>query len=91
MNAPSFRLFRQRSAKQIRRGLFVFFSLLVLTVFAVAFIMPIVLTITNSLMTQVEITANYGKIFTNATSSSKTYIAERVTLKFIPDFVSFDQ
>ncbi len=91
MNASSFRLFRQRSAKQIRRGLFVFFSLLVLTVFAVAFIMPIVLTITNSLMTQVEITANYGKIFTNATSSSKTYIAEKVTLKFIPDFVSFDQ
>ena len=36
---------------------------------AVMFLLPIVLTITNSFMTQDEITANYGVVFGNASAS----------------------
>ena len=60
--------------------------------FALAFLMPTVLTITNSFMTQSEISANYGQVFKNASGSEgKTYIAETVNLKFIPDKVTFSQ
>ena len=60
--------------------------------FAVAFLLPTVLTITNSFMTQSEISANYGVIFsTGGREGSKTYMSERVNLKFIPDKVSFSQ
>ncbi len=70
-------------------------------VMALAFLTPILLTATNSLMTQEEITANYGVVFgadkTQETDSSgrpkavTTYISQRVNLKFIPDMVSFQQ
>ncbi len=53
--------------------------------FAILFLMPIVLTITNSFMSASEISANYGSVF------AKVYIAEKVNLKFIPDMVSFSQ
>ena len=60
--------------------------------FAVAFLLPTVLTITNSFMTQSEIRANYGVIFSSGNKEgSKTYMSERVNLKFIPDKVSFSQ
>ena len=60
--------------------------------FALWFLMPTVLTITNSFMTQSEISANYGQVFKNASGSEgKTYIAETVNLKFIPDKVTFSQ
>ena len=61
--------------------------------FALLFLAPTILTITNSFMTSTEISANYGQIFQNATAKagSKRYIAERVNLKFIPDRVSFSQ
>ena len=60
--------------------------------FALAFLMPTVLTITNSFMTQSEISANYGKVFANVSGSDgKAYIAESVNLKFIPDKVTFNQ
>ena len=60
--------------------------------FALAFLMPTVLTITNSFMTQSEISANYGQVFKNVSGSDgKTYIAETVNLKFIPDKVTFSQ
>ena len=59
-------------------------------VFAFMFLMPTVLTITNSFMTQSEITANYGQVFQNATDG-KSYIKDRISLKFIPDKVSFSQ
>lgn len=64
---------------------------------AVVFLLPIVLTITNSFMTEQEITANYGVIFGSGTQEDgtsttvTTYIAEAVNLKFIPDMVSFRQ
>ena len=53
-------------------------------VFAFLFLMPTVLTITNSFMTQSEITANYGQVFQNATDG-KSYIKDKINLKFIPD------
>ncbi len=69
-------------------------GLAVLTVFAVfsaiAFMLPMVLTFSNSLMSQAEINANYGVVFKNATTG-KTFMNEVVNLKYIPDIVSFDQ
>ncbi len=66
----------------------------VMTVFAamaaVIFLLPTVLTITNSFMSQTEINANYGAVF-SAVTDSKTFISEKVNLKFIPDIVSFSQ
>jgi multiple sugar transport system permease protein len=59
--------------------------------FAVLFLMPIVLTITNSFMSASEISANYGTVFATTDTGGKVYIAERVNLKFIPDMVSFSQ
>ena len=64
---------------------------IVCALFAFLFIMPTVLTITNSFMEQSEINSNYGKIFQNFTGGSKTYISDKVTLKFIPDKVSLSQ
>ena len=63
---------------------------LLAAVFAFLFLMPTVLTITNSFMTQSEITANYGQVFSNATNGS-SYISKTINLKFIPDKVSFTQ
>lgn len=60
--------------------------------FALWFLMPTVLTITNSFMTQSEISANYGKVFANVSGSDgKAYIADEVNLKFIPDKVTLHQ
>lgn len=59
--------------------------------FAVIFLAPIILTITNSLMSSSEIYANYGVIFATTESGGKVYVAETVNLKFIPDIVSFSQ
>lgn len=59
--------------------------------FAILFLMPIVLTISNSFMSQAEISANYGTVFATTDTGGKVYIAEKVNLKFIPDIVSFKQ
>lgn len=58
---------------------------------AILFIMPTVLTISNSFMTEKEITANYGAMIDSATADKKSYISEELNLKFIPDKVSFSQ
>lgn len=70
-------------------------------VMAIGFLTPILLTMTNSFMTQDEITANYGVVFgagesegTDASGNQKAvtkYISQTVNLKFIPDMVSFKQ
>jgi len=57
--------------------------------FAIAFLLPTVLTISNSFMSQAEISANYGVIFGSAAEGA--YMAERVNLKLIPDIVTFQQ
>jgi len=56
--------------------------------FALMFLLPTLLTVTNSFMTQSEITANYGQVFD---TGSNGYISETINLKFIPDKVSFSQ
>lgn len=66
-------------------------TFVIIAFFALVFLMPTVLTITNSFMSTTEISANYGQIFSNASADAKTYIAEKVNLKFIPDMVSFGQ
>ena len=66
------------------------FLTLISALFALSFLMPSVLTISNSFMTQTEITANYGSVFSVA-SSGQTYISDTVNLKFIPDKVSLSQ
>jgi len=63
---------------------------IVAAVFAVGFLLPTVLTLTNSFMTQSEIDANYGMIFQSARPGG-TYVGDSVNLKFIPDRVSFSQ
>ena len=64
---------------------------LIAVLFAFTFLMPTVLTITNSFMTQSEISANYGKVFASAAGSANSYITDKVNLKFIPDKVSLSQ
>ena len=66
------------------------FLTMVSALFALSFLMPTVLTISNSFMTQSEINANYGAVF-SAAADGQTYISETVNLKFIPDKVSFSQ
>lgn len=58
--------------------------------FAILFLLPIILTITNSLMTVSEINANYGVIF-KTSNGIRVFISNTVNLKFIPDIVSFSQ
>ncbi len=58
---------------------------------ALIFIMPTVLTITNSFMSKEEIASNYGKIFATTEKGGKVFIGEQVNLKLIPDMVVFDQ
>ena len=64
---------------------------LIAAVFAILFLTPIILTITNSFMSASEISANYGTVFATTESGGKVYISEKVNLKFIPDMVSFSQ
>jgi multiple sugar transport system permease protein len=61
---------------------------LLCAVFAVLFLLPTVLTVTNSFMTESEINSNYGMIFE---SSGGGYVSEQVNLKFIPDKVTLSQ
>ena len=60
-------------------------------VFAFFFIMPTLLTVTNSFMAASEINANYGAIFATDKNGAKIFISKTVNLKFIPDMVSFAQ
>lgn len=58
---------------------------------SILFLLPIVLTITNSFMSSSEISSNYGTIFETTDTGGKVFISEKVNLKFIPDMVSFSQ
>ncbi len=58
---------------------------------AVIFLLPIVLTITNSFMSPSEINSNYGSIFATTEKGGKIFISKTVNLKFIPDMVTFSQ
>lgn len=73
------------------QGIKITLATLIAAGFAVLFLMPIVLTISNSFMSASEISANYGTVFATTDTGGKVYISERVNLKFIPDMVSFSQ
>lgn len=60
-------------------------------IFSIAFLLPTVLTITNSFMSESEIMSNYGAVFSTAENTGSTYVSEKVNLKFIPDKVTFSQ
>lgn len=72
-----------------------FIKILIITivaaVFAAIFLTPIVLTITNSFMSQTEISAHYGAVFAKTEKGGKVFISDIVYLRFIPDIVSFEQ
>ncbi len=59
-------------------------------VYAFSFVLPTLVTFTNSFMTQSEISANYGQVFEAATEGGG-YVSDQINLKFIPDKVSFTQ
>ena len=78
----------KKRIKRISRTLILF---TVALVFAVIFLLPTVLTVTNSFMNETEINANYGKIFATTESGGKVFVSDTVYIKFIPNKVSFDQ
>lgn len=79
---------KRRQNKHLAKAMLI---TIVAACFAVLFLMPVVLTITNSFMSASEISSNYGQVFATSDSGGKTYISEKVNLKFIPDMVSFSQ
>lgn len=82
---------RQAKRKRVSRSVKTIIVALVAAGFAILFLTPIILTITNSFMAASEISSNYGQVFATTDAGGKTYISERVNLKFIPDMVSFSQ
>ena len=60
-------------------------------IFAFIFLLPTILTITNSFMSPAEINANYGSIFATTKNGGKVFVSKTVNLKFIPDMVTFSQ
>ncbi|MCM1344307.1 MAG: carbohydrate ABC transporter permease [Muribaculaceae bacterium] len=77
--------------KKILRTAKITLGTLVAASFAILFLMPIILTMTNSFMAASEISSNYGSVFATTETGGKVYISEKVNLKFIPDMVSFSQ
>ena len=61
---------------------------LLCAVFAVLFLLPTVLTITNSFMSEAEIKSNYGMVFSTTEGG---FVSKTVNLKFIPDKVTLSQ
>ena len=82
---------RLKKRKKIFENMRISIATVIAAFFAILFLMPIVLTITNSFMSSSEISANYGSVFATNDKGGKVYISEKVNLKFIPDIVSFSQ
>lgn len=77
---------RARVLKTARLTLFFIWAL----AFAVVFVSPTLFTLTNSFMSETELTASYGAVLGNVSDGS-SYVSEEVKLKLIPDMVSFKQ
>ncbi len=84
---PKKKLSLAKKQQKVLTVIMTFFALIA----AAAFLMPTVLTIANSFMSGTEISANYGSVFATTETGGKTFISEKVNLKFIPDMVSFSQ
>ncbi len=80
------RISRAKKLRNIRLTLFFIWALL----FAAVFLMPTLLTFTNSFMSETELTSSYGAVLGNVSGGS-SYMSEKVSLKLIPDMVSFKQ
>ncbi|MBO4783117.1 MAG: carbohydrate ABC transporter permease [Lachnospiraceae bacterium] len=87
-NKKDKRLRIRKRLKRITRTLILF---VIALGFAVIFLLPTVLTITNSFMNETEINANYGKIFATTDTGGKVFVSDTVYIKFIPNKVSFEQ
>lgn len=85
------RAHKKAARKKVRNRIGIGLGTIVAAFFALLFLAPIVLTITNSFMSAGEISANYGTVFATTDTGGKVYIAEKVNLKFIPDMVSASQ
>ena len=85
------RILGKAKRKKIFENVRISIATVIAAFFAILFLMPIVLTITNSFMSSSEISANYGSVFATNDKGGKVYISEKVNLKFIPDIVSFSQ
>ena len=85
------RAIRFKKRKKIFENMRISIATVIAAFFAILFLMPIVLTITNSFMSSSDISANYGSVFATNDKGGKVYISEKVNLKFIPDIVSFSQ
>ena len=66
-----------RRRKRFRKTLGVILLTIWAGLFAVLFLMPTVLTITNSFMSPGEITANYGTVFATNSAGGKAYADTR--------------
>ncbi len=77
--------------KRIIRAVCISIATVLTAAISLLFLMPIILTITNSFMSPTEFAANYGAIFATTKSGGRQFVAELVNLKFIPDMVSFSQ
>ena len=73
-----------KKKRYFSRGVMFLLSL----IFAVMFLLPTVLTITNSFMAESEIKSNYGMVFS---TTSGGFVSKKVNLKFIPDRVTLSQ
>lgn len=82
---------KRKKIKHARELVRISLATMIAGCFAVLFLMPIVLTVTNSFMSASEISANYGQVFSTTDTGGKVYISDKVNLKFIPDMVSFSQ
>ena len=80
------RISRAKLLKRIRLTLFFIWAL----AFAIVFIAPTLFTLTNSFMSETELTSSYGAVLGNVSGGS-SYMSEEVKLKLIPDMVSFKQ
>ena len=85
------RMQKKKKRRNVKKALIRGSLTVVAAFFAVLFLLPIVLTITNSFMAASEISSNYGQVFATTDTGGKVFIAETVNLKFIPDMVSFSQ
>lgn len=85
------RRFNPAKRKKVYSKIRIAIATIVAAGFAILFLMPIILTITNSFMAASEISSNYGMVFATSQAGGKVYISEKVNLKFIPDMVSFSQ
>ena len=61
---------------------------LILGLVALLFVLPMILTVVNSFLSEEEISRSYGTALGDPTA---TYMEEKVVLKFIPDWVSGSQ